>query len=633
MITLNNITLRHGPHILFENVNWTIYAKQHIGLIGANGSGKTSLFAMILGKLQADYGTLDIPKQLKFAHVAQETPAYGDSALEYVLDGDVELRMLERELSQAEKVNDGHLIANLHTRLSHIDAYTAKPRAAQLLSGLGFSQEEQHQSVGSFSGGWRVRLNLAKALMARSDVLLLDEPTNHLDLDAVIWLEKWLLKYQGTLLLISHDREFLDHTVDHVAHLSNQTLTLYTGNYSAFEKQRAAQILLQAAAYEKQQKQIAHMQSFVDRFRAKATKARQAQSRMKAIERLELISAVHMGSPLDFHFKKPAQCPNPMIYLEDVTIGYGSKIILNGLNFSIGAKDRIGMLGPNGAGKSSLIKLLANELKPLSGVCTTSAGVKIGYFAQHQVDVLNLSETPLAHLREIAGQSQDLELRTFLGSFGFVGDRVLEPIKNFSGGEKSRLALALIIWQRPNLLLLDEPTNHLDLDMRHTLNLALQDFEGAIVLVSHDRFLVRSTVDQLVLVADGKAEEFNGDITLYEQWLSDYRRQTELPGNDIATVQEISRKSQRQQDARQREMLRPIQQKIKLIEVELNKLSHELAVIEARLSDAAIYEPNNKNKLKESLLSQAKIKKQLESAEMQWLETCEQRDVLMNGDL
>ncbi|MCE3237606.1 MAG: yheS 2 [Gammaproteobacteria bacterium] len=524
MITFQNVTLRRGKNILLQDINWTIYPKQRIGIIGANGTGKTSLFAMIMGELETDQGQLDIPRQLQLAHVAQETPAYSQSALQYTLEGDSELQTLEQALLMAEEKNDGHRIATLHTRLGEIDAYTAPARAAQLLNGLGFSHQEQQTPVSDFSGGWRVRLNLARALMCRSDVLLLDEPTNHLDLDAVLWLESWLMNYPGTLLLISHDRDFLDHVIDYTAHLSKTQIKLYTGNYSAFEKKLAADLLLQQAAYEKQQRKVAHLQSFITRFKAKASKARQAQSRIKALERMETVSAVHADSPFQFHFKEPSKCPNPLVRLENGTLAYGEKIILSPIHLSITPNDRIALIGPNGAGKSSLIKLLAGELALASGRRDTGSGLKIGYFAQHQIDHLNLEESPLAHLRELADRSPEKELRSYLGSFGFSDTRTFEAVKNFSGGEKSRLALALIVWQQPNLLLLDEPTNHLDLEMRYALSMALQEYQGAVILVSHDRFLVRTTVDQLLLVAEGKITPFAGDLNEYERWLATYRK-------------------------------------------------------------------------------------------------------------
>jgi ATP-binding cassette, subfamily F, member 3 len=625
MITLRNITLQRGKQVLLAGVNWTIYHHQRIGLIGANGSGKSSLFAMLLGELQPDVGELDLPRQLKLAHVAQETPAYSQSALDFVLDGDEELRRLQTELVKAEDLHDGVRLADLHEKLAVIDAYTAPARAAQLLAGLSFSHEEQQKSVSGFSGGWRVRLNLAKALMCRSDVLLLDEPTNHLDLDAVLWLEQWLLKYPGTLVLISHDRDFLDKTVDHIAHLDHQQLTLYTGNYSTFEKERAAALLVQQATYEKQQKQVAHMQDFVNRFKAKATKAKQAQSRLKAIERMDLVCAVQAESPFQFAFKKPAECPYPLIQLEKVTIAYGEKVILNNVNLSLTPKERIAILGPNGAGKSSLIKLLAGELQAAQGERRASAGLKIGYFAQHQVDHLHLNESPLEHLRHLAANSSELEMRSYLGSFGFSGNMVLEPVKYFSGGEKSRLALALLVWQRPNLLLLDEPTNHLDLEMRQALSLALQDYEGAMILVTHDRFLVRTTTDQLLLVAEGKLEPFDGDLDDYQRWLLDFRKQqhAQTVTNDKI---DLNRKEQRQQDAKQRELRRPLLNKIKQLENELNKLQKEYTALETILADHSIYEVTNKEKLQKHLLAQATIKKELARVEDAWLLACEERD-------
>lgn len=628
MITLRNITLRRGQNVLLQQLNWTIYHKQRIGIIGSNGSGKTSLFAMLLGQLHPDDGDITIPKQLAFAHVAQETPAYSKSALDFVLDGDTELRAIEHELIKAEEQHNGTQIANLHEKMSIIDAYTAPARAAQLLAGLGFNHEEQQKAVSDFSGGWRVRLNLAKALMCRSDVLLLDEPTNHLDLDAVLWLEQWLIKYPGTLLLISHDRDFLDTTVDHIAHIDKQNLKLYTGNYSTFEKQRATDLLVQQATYEKQQKHLAHMRSFVDRFRAKASKARQAQSRLKAIEKLEIVSAVQADSPFQFEFKAPKQCPNPLIQLEDARIAYGDRTILSQLNLSITPKDRIAILGPNGAGKSSLIKVLANEVAVANGTRETGPGLNIGYFAQHQVDKLHLSDTPLLHLRRLAEHTGELELRKFLGSFGFSGDRVLQPVSHFSGGEKSRLALALLVWQRPNLLLLDEPTNHLDLEMRNALSLALQEYEGAMLLVTHDRFLVRTTTDQLLLVADGKLQEFDGDLNDYQKWLLDFRKQQASSSAAPAYKNELSKKEQRQHQAKQRELRKPLLAKITRLENDMQKMQKEAEAIAVILSDLSLYEPENKTRLQGHLLTQATIKKALEVAENDWLKACEERDAL-----
>ncbi len=626
MITLNKISLRRGQHLLLQDVQWTIFHKQRIGLIGANGSGKSSLFAMLLGQIQPDSGELELPRRLNIAHVEQETPAYSKSALEYVLEGDVELKQIEQALALAEKNDDGEKIATLHARMSEIDAYTAPARAAQLLNGLGFSKAEQEQSVSNFSGGWRVRLNLAKALIAHSDILLLDEPTNHLDLDAIIWLENWLRLYKGTLLLISHDREFLDNIVDHVAHIDQQSLKLYTGNYSEFEKQRATNLLLQQTAYEKQQKHIAHLQSFINRFKAKASKAKQAQSRVKAIERMEIISAVQVDSPFQFHFKKPDKCSNPMLTIEDASIQYGDKVVVKDINLSITPEDRIALLGPNGAGKSSLIKLLAGELKPASGRRETSSNLKIGYFAQHQIDYLQLNETPLEHLRRLSPQAKEVELRTFLGSFGFSNNRVHEKITHFSGGEKSRLALSLLIWQKPNLILLDEPTNHLDLEMREALSLALQEYEGAMILVSHDRFLVRTTADQLMLVASHNLSAFTGDLNDYEEWLLNYRKQGDTMA-DTSSKNNPSKKAQRKLDAAERETRRPWVTKIKKLEAQLDLLNKSYQQLEIQLSDLNIYETNNKPLLQNCLSQQTEIKKQIQTIEEEWLHACQQLDM------
>lgn len=627
MITLNNITLRRGAKVLLDQVNWTIYHKQRIGLIGANGAGKTSLFSMLLGELQPDLGDLETPKQLKLAHVAQETPAYAKSAIDFVLEGDHELQQIQQALTLAEQLDDGHQIAHCHARMSEIDAYTAEARAAQLLAGLGFTHAEQQQSVNSFSGGWRVRLNLAQALMSRSDVLLLDEPTNHLDLDAVLWLQNWLKYYPGTLILISHDRDFLDEVVDHIAHISHQQLKIYAGNYSSFEKQLATHLMLQQAAFEKQQKHVAHLQQFINRFKAKASKAKQAQSRMKALERMEIIDAVHKDSPFQFSFREPKKCPNPLIHLQDASVQYGDKVVLSDLNLTIAPEHRFALLGPNGAGKSSLIKLLAGEISPATGVRTTGAGLVIGYFAQHQIDHLKLDESPLEHLRELAQNHREQELRGFLGSFGFSDNRTQEAVRIFSGGEKSRLALALIVWQQPNILLLDEPTNHLDLDMRHALSLALQHYQGAMILVSHDRFLVRSTVDELMLVANGELIPFTGDLDEYEKWLIDYRKQ-QTTGQTTSFEKNASKKSQRKLDAKERELRRPLIQQVKQAEVAIEKLEKKATAMELRLADPKLYLDEHKSTLTALLQEQKILTQELKVAEQQWLTATEKLDAL-----
>jgi len=610
MINFRQLTLRRGSNVLLENINWTIHAGQHIGLIGANGAGKSSLFSLITRKLTEDQGELTLPKQMVIAHVAQEMPEENRSAVEYVLDGDLELRELQRKLAIAEEKNDGNLIGQLHEALLHIDAWTANSRAARLLAGLGFHVNEQQQSVSDFSGGWRMRLNLAQALMCRSDILLLDEPTNHLDLDAVIWLGEWLKDYRGTLLLISHDRDFLDETVQYIAHIEHKNLNTYTGNYSNFEKLRAEKIALQQAAFAKQQQHIAHLKSFIDRFKAKASKAKQAQSRVKALDRLEIIQAVQSESPFSFEFREPSHAPNPLLQLNHAVVGYGDKIIFPDLTFSIAPGERIALLGPNGAGKSTLIKALSGDLQPIGSKREIGHGLSIGHFAQHHVDHLILDQTPLQHLQRLAENTREQVLRSFLGTFGFSNNRAYEAIRNFSGGEKSRLALALIVWQKPNLLLLDEPTNHLDMDMRNALSLALQSWSGAVVLVSHDRFLLRSTAEELLLVANGKLQHFDGDLEDYEKWLTDFRRE-----------QVVEKKVTKPNNSRQ------LQQAIQKLENKIAKLQQQFADNEKALEDKSLYEDNNKKEDLQILLNnQQKIQAELIKVEEDWLAACEKRD-------
>jgi ATP-binding cassette subfamily F protein 3 len=534
LIQFKNLTLARGAKILVEDASFQLHPGHKVGLTGANGAGKSSIFAMLRGELHAEKGDLEIPSSWVIAHVAQETPALQQPAIQFVLDGDEELRNIEHTLAEAEAQHKGELIAELHSRLTDIEGYSAKARAAELLSGLGFSQADLERPVAAFSGGWRVRLNLARALMCRSDLLLLDEPTNHLDLDAVIWLENWLQAYRGTLILISHDRDFLDAIVNHIAHVEQQRLTLYRGGYSDFERQRAEKLALQQAMFEKQQRKVEHLHSYIDRFKVQATKARQAQSRIKALERMEMISAAHVDSQFSFDFRAPMSAPEPLLVLTDVKAGYGEKVILNEVALTIRPRERIGLLGRNGAGKSTLIKLLAGELKPLSGTRVEGKDLNIGYFAQHQLEQLRPDESPLQHMMRLDPMTREQELLNYLGGFDFRGDMARSPCANFSGGEKSRLALALLIWTRPNLLLLDEPTNHLDLEMRHALTLALQEYEGGVVIVSHDRALLRATCDQFILVTDGKAQSFDGDLDDYAAWLAQERIKENAPAKGDA---------------------------------------------------------------------------------------------------
>lgn len=497
MIVFSSLQIRRGIRVLLDNATATINPGQKVGLVGKNGCGKSTLLSLLKGEITSDAGSVTFPSNWALAWVNQETPALGKPALEYVIDGDREYRQLEAELADANQRDDGNAIALLHGKLDAVQAWSIHARAASLLHGLGFSQEQLQRPVSDFSGGWRMRLNLAQALICRSDLLLLDEPTNHLDLDAVIWLERWLKSYEGTLILISHDRDFLDPVVDKIVHIEQQAMYEYTGNYTSFERQRVAKLAQQQSLYESQQEKVAHLQSYIDRFRAKASKAKQAQSRIKMLERMEMIAPAHVDNPFSFSFRAPENLPNPLLKMEKVTAGYGDRIILDAIKLNLVPGSRIGLLGRNGAGKSTLIKLLAGELEAMEGKIGLAKGIKLGYFAQHQLEYLRADESPVQHLARIAPNVLEQQLRDYLGGFGFQGDKVSEITERFSGGEKARLVLALIVWQRPNLLLLDEPTNHLDLDMRQALTEALIDFEGALVVVSHDRHLLRATTDDL----------------------------------------------------------------------------------------------------------------------------------------
>ncbi|MDD2832552.1 MAG: ATP-binding cassette domain-containing protein [Methylotenera sp.] len=630
MIQFKQLTLTRGLKILVENASMQLHPGHKVGLTGANGAGKSSIFAMLRGELHPEKGDLEIPTGWVVAHVAQETPALSMPAIEFVLDGDVELREIEASLVKAETSHQGELIAELHQRLTDIDGYSAKARAAELLNGLGFSQSALQQPVATFSGGWRVRLNLARALMCRSDLLLLDEPTNHLDLDAVIWLESWLQSYRGTLLLISHDRDFLDAIVNHIAHIEQQTLTLYRGGYSDFERQRAEKLALQQAMFEKQQRKVAHLQSYIDRFRVQATKARQAQSRIKALERMEMISAAHVDSQFSFEFREPAAAPDPLLVLDGMSVGYGHTPLISHLELTVRPSERIGLLGKNGAGKTTLIKLLAHELAPLSGKRVEGKDLKVGYFAQHQLEQLRPDESPLQHMMKLDPLTREQEHLNYLGGFDFRGDMARSPCANFSGGEKSRLALALLIWTRPNLLLLDEPTNHLDLEMRHALTLALQDFKGGVILVSHDRALLRASCDQFVLVAEGKATQFEGDLEDYSQWLNEQRvkekqaTQSQLSSkpnkNDRAT-----NKAERQARIAER---RPLLKELEQLEQRMAKIHADKTACDEQLNDAALYSAADKTALQQLLKTQAELSSHLEMAEYRWLELHEQLEAM-----
>ncbi|MBX9406289.1 ATP-binding cassette domain-containing protein [Pseudomonas baetica] len=626
MIRLQNLTLQRGPQRLLEDAELTLHAGHKAGLIGANGAGKSSLFALLRGELHPDSGDCLLPADWRIAHMRQEVDTLERLAVDYVLDGDLRLREVQRDLTAAEAAHDGVALARLHAELDSANGYTADARARKLLAGLGFTNEQMDRQVGDFSGGWRMRLNLAQALMCPSDLLLLDEPTNHLDLDAIIWLEEWLKSYPGTLLLISHDRDFLDEVVDHVAHVDQRKITLYRGGYTAFERARAERLAQQQQAYEKQQAQRAHMESYIARFKAQATKARQAQSRIKALERMEELSAAHVDSPFDFVFRESTKISSTLIDLSDANLGYGDRTVLEKVKLQLTPGARIGLLGPNGAGKSTLIKNLAGELQPLAGRLTRGENTVVGYFAQHQLDSLDAKASPLLHLQRLAPTEREQTLRDFLGGFDFRGARLDEPVLNFSGGEKARLALALIAWERPNLLLLDEPTNHLDLEMRLALTMALQEFSGAVLVVSHDRHLLKSTTDNFYLVADGKVEEFDGDLEDYARWLVEYRQRNAPVSNNPVNPDKTDKKAQRQAAAALRQQLAPHKREADKLEAELGKLHEKLAKVDASLGDSDIYEPARKNELRDLLAEQAKLKvreAELEEAWMEALETLE----------
>jgi ATP-binding cassette subfamily F protein 3 len=644
MIRIQHLSLMRGVKPLFEDTDLTLNPGERIGLIGANGAGKSTLFSLLRGELHADGGDVDFPSGWRVAHVAQETPALDRSALDYAIDGDATLRRFEAELAEAEAHPDhaaqGNRIGELHAALHDAGAYTVRSRAEQLLAGLGFSQAQMTQPVASFSGGWRMRLNLAQALMCPSDLLLLDEPTNHLDLDAILWLEDWLRRYPGTLVVISHDRDFLDGVVNVIVHIDERKLKRYSGNYSAFERQRAAQMVLTQAMIEKQTRERAHLQSFIDRFKAKATKARQAQSRMKALARMEETAPLRAAAEFSFEFREPASAPNPLLVLEDVNAGYRvsdettgemqEKPVITRINFSLQTGQRIGLLGVNGAGKSTLIKTIAGELEPLSGVAHFGKGLVIGYFAQHQVEMLRHDESPLWHLAKLAPDAREQDLRNFLGSFNFPGEMATSVIAPFSGGEKARLALALIVWQRPNLLLLDEPTNHLDLETREALTDALAQFEGTLVLVSHDRHLLRATTDTFLIVADGKLMPFDGDLDDYRDWLFRTRlapakeASSSSVSNQETAAAPVDRREQKRLEAGERQRLsalkKPIETRIRKLEEQMAKLQAKKADIDAKLADPQIYEAANKDALKTLIADQGVCGRELEQVEMEWLE-------------
>ncbi|SAL43903.1 ABC transporter ATP-binding protein [Caballeronia choica] len=638
MIRFNQFSLARGTKPLFDATTFALNPGEKAGLVGANGAGKSTLFSVLRGDLHADGGDFSMPPSWQIAHVAQETPAVERTALDYTLDGDAQLRAIEARIAAASAAHDGAAEAHEHAAFADADGYTAPARAETLLLGLGFTLQQTREPVSSFSGGWRMRLNLAQALMCRSDLLLLDEPTNHLDLDAIVWLEDWLHRYPGTLIVISHDREFLDSVCNVTLHLENRQIKRYGGNYSQFEILRAQQLALQQSAYEKQQKTVEHLQSFINRFKAKATKAKQAQSRVKALEKMELIAPAHASSPFTFEFRMPDAAPNPMIVMDGVRCGYhtenGEVPIVEGVTLSIQNGQRIGLLGANGQGKSTLIKTLAATLDALSGTVRQGKGLRIGYFAQHQLETLRPDDSPLQHVARLAPDTREQELRDFLGGFNFSGEMATAKIAPFSGGEKARLALALIIWQKPNLLLLDEPTNHLDLETRHALTMALAQFEGTLILVSHDRALLRATTDSFMLVAKHRLHPFDGDLDDYRDWLLQHAAEARAAAKeagaspDAAQDSAQNRKEQRRQEAQERQKLshlkKPLQSRIAKIEKEMDALHTEKSALDLYVADPASYEPSMKTKLTESIRRQADVNARLEALEHEWLEVHEE---------
>jgi ATP-binding cassette subfamily F protein 3 len=627
MLNFTDVTIRRGPRVLFSGATFGLFRGEKVGITGENGSGKSSLLALVRGELQPDAGTFEMPSNLAVAHVSQELLATEQPAIEFVLDGDAELRAIEASIADAEAHDDGLKLGELHGRYAAVGGYDARSRAGRLMHGLGFTTADEARPVSSFSGGWRVRLNVAQALMCRSDLLLLDEPTNHLDLDAILWLETWLLDYPGTLLLIAHDREFLDRIVNRIVNIEHARARAYRGNYSAFEDQRASELAEQSALYTRQQREIKHMESFVERFRAQATKARQAQSRLKALERMQRIAPAHVDSPFEFSFAQPLKLPRPLLALENQSAGYNGRAILERVNLTLAPGARVAILGRNGAGKSTYMKLLAGELAALAGTRTEARDLSIGYFAQHQLEQLNVKESPLDNLRrvgaELASRATEQQLRDFLGGFGFRGDRVFEPVAPFSGGEKARLVLALTAYLRPNLLLLDEPTNHLDLEMRQALAVALQDYEGAVVLVSHDRHLLRTVADEFIVVHQGRATPFDGDLEDYAKWLDETAAKDVPPASQQQSEGAESRKQRKREEAERRNRLTPLKAKIAQCDDELSRLAARSAALQTQLAAPDIYAASSKDRLKELLAQQAQLARETERVETAWLEASE----------
>ncbi|HVY80744.1 MAG TPA: ATP-binding cassette domain-containing protein [Steroidobacteraceae bacterium] len=636
MLNFADVAIRRGTRLLFSGATFGLFRGEKVGITGENGSGKSSLLALVRGELQPEAGSFDMPSNLQIAHVSQELEATDQPAIEFVLDGDAELRAIERQIADAEARDDGHRLGELYATYAAIGGYDARSRAGKLLHGLGFSTADETRAVREFSGGWRVRLNVAQALMCRSDLLLLDEPTNHLDLDAILWLETWLKEYPGTLLLIAHDREFLDRVTNRIVNIEHGKARAYRGNYSQFEEQRAAEMAEQSAMYARQQREIKHMESFIERFRAKASKARQAQSRMKALERMVRIAPAHVDSPFEFSFAEPEKLPKPLLAIEKQSVGYGDRAVLESVSLTLAPGDRVALLGRNGAGKSTCMKMLAGELPALAGTRTEARDLKMGYFAQHQLEQLAPQDSPLVNLKRFGGQraarATEQELRDYLASFGFRGDRVFEPIGPFSGGEKARLVLALVAYLRPNLMLLDEPTNHLDLEMRQALTVALQEYTGAVVLVSHDRHLLRTVADELYIVHAGKVAPFDGDLEDYAKWLNETDSAASAPAATPAPQARAAaapaesaeaRKQRKREEAERRNRLSPLRAAIEQCERELDRLTRERNELQAALEAPDLYTDGAKERLRKLMERQAQLAREIERTEASWLEHTE----------
>lgn len=631
MITANNLGLDRGTKNLISGSSFTIHPNHKAGLVGANGCGKSSLFAALLGELQPDTGDLSMPRSWSIATVKQDTPALDKSALDYVMDGDKEFRQLEAKLEQARLDDNGALEATIINQIDAINGYSLPARAGELLHGLGFLQPQLANPVKAFSGGWRMRLNLAQALISRADLLLLDEPTNHLDLDAVIWLQRWLKRFTGTLVLISHDCDFLDDVIEQILHIEHKQAKLYAGNYSAFERQRAEHLAQQDAQYQKQQKEVAHLTSFVDCFRAKASKAKQAQSRLKRLQKLPDLAPAHIDSQFTFNFETPDSLPYPLLSLTDSECGYSAQaIILSSVNMTLVPGSRIGLLGRNGAGKSTLIKSLAGELALMQGERYCAQELRVGYFSQHQLEQLHMKSSAIDHILNAKPEKTLLEARSFLGRFGFSGDQALDAVGTMSGGEKARLVLALIVLEKPQLLLLDEPTNHLDLEMRQALVLALQDFEGAIILIAHDRFLLESCVDEFYIVANNTVQDFSGDIDDYQQWLNEERKLTFKNAKTLNSDPTVDKKQQRREQAELRKKAAPLKKQADKYEKKVNQYQTELNEIESVLANPDIYQAEHKARLSELIKKQANLKSEVEKNEMLWLDLEEQIEAVMS---